>query len=197
MVLGLAEPTQLDVERQRQEAALLARALGGDHVAFERLVRPHMSVMRRVAMRACGEAALAEDAVQEALVIAHDRLSGYTAGTRLSAWLAAIVSRRAATLARGRWRRLAREQRAASHGAQPATPEQLVRGRRAAQRVQRALAALPEKRRRAAVLRFDGGLSYAEIGEALGSSEASCRVLVYLAVKALKAELSDLLKETE
>jgi len=186
----------IDDAKRAREASLLARAQRGEDAAFEQLVRPHLSMMRRVANR-MGSAVLAEDVVQEALLIASQRLSDYQAGTRLGSWLAAIVSRRAVTLSRGQFRRARREATAASTGELPATPEQLVRGLQASERVAAALQSLPAKRREAAILRFDAAMSYAEIAQALDTSEASCRVLVYLAVKALKSELSDLLSENK
>jgi DNA-directed RNA polymerase specialized sigma24 family protein len=53
---------------------------------------------------------------------------------------------------------------------------------------------MPDKRRQAALLRLDAGLSYKEIAAALDSSEGSARVLVHKALKELKDRLGDLLE---
>ncbi len=176
----------VDLERRR-----VALALAGDSAAFAALVRPHLRMLHRVAARTCRSPELAEDAVQEALSVAARTLDRYEPGTSLKAWLAAITSQRAWTLVRGELRRKQREE-VAQTPEHPPSPEEHLRGRQAAERVHAALAKLPEKRRNAAMLRLDGGLSYAEIAEALDTSAASARVLVHLAVKALKAELADL-----
>ena len=44
------------------------------------------------------------------------------------------------------------------------------------------------------MLRLDGGMSYAEIADALGTSEGSARVLVHLALKEIKEKLEDILE---
>jgi DNA-directed RNA polymerase specialized sigma24 family protein len=42
-----------------------------------------------------------------------------------------------------------------------------------------------------ALLRLDGGLSYAEIAEALATTEASARSLAHLAINALREVLTE------
>ena len=71
------------------------------------------------------------------------------------------------------------------------TPLEVVQGRQTAARIDAILAAMPEKRRMAAMLRLDAGLEYAEIAAAIESTEESARALVYLAVKTLRRDLRD------
>ncbi len=171
------------------EARRLAAALAGDGSAFAALVRPHLGVMFRVAARSSRRHDLAEDAVQEALQVVWQRLPTYKAGTSMRAWLLAIVSKKAWTLTRAEMRRRHREEVSAPPE-QPADPEQQVRAAQTAERIQAALNALPEKRRRAVILRLDGGLSHSEIAVALDSTEGSVRVLVHMGLKQLKAALA-------
>ena len=110
-------PSLTDPAVADPEAALLKQALRGDGRAFATLVRPHLSMLYRVAAREARNEALAEDAVQEALVIVHERLDRYRPNTSFKAWIAAIVVNRARTLARGERRRAAREESA--HAPQP------------------------------------------------------------------------------
>jgi len=63
-----------------------------------------------------------------------------------------------------------------------------------ASRVRAVLAGMPEKRREAALLRLDAGLSFAEIARTLDTTEGSARVLVHLALKELREHLSELLE---
>lgn len=178
------------------EHELIARALDGDGRAFAGLVEPHLPVLYRIAARACRDRALAEDAVQEALTLAFERLSGYQPGTSFRAFLAAFAVRRAQTLLRGERRRRTREDAADAPSPLP-NPADLARAHQAAERVRTALEALPEKRRAVAMLRLDAGLSYAEIAQAVGTTEGSARVLVHMALKELREQLADLVREGE
>lgn len=180
-----------DAEVFDLEARRVRAALAGDGRAFADLVRPHLPMLLRVAARGCGSV-LAEDVVQETLSIAHQQLDRYEPGTALRSWLASIAAQRAWTQVRSELRRKHREERV-GEAEQPADPEQTMRAVQLAERVDAALARLPEKRRQAAILRMDAGLSYGEIAAAVGSTEGSARVLVHMAIKSLRAELGDLL----
>ena len=174
---------------QDDEATLLHAALGGDGRAFARLVKPHLPMLYRLAGRATPHPSLAEDAVQEALVIVHQRLSQYRPGTSLKAWMATITVTRAKTLARGERRREAREGGFVSP-APFAEPSAHLAAKDLGERLRAALMTLPQKRREAVMLRLDGGLSFSEIAQATGSSEGSARVLVHLGMKVIREALT-------
>ena len=146
-------------------------------------------MLYRLAMRGCGNPTLAEDAVQESLEIAYDKLGKYRAGTSLKSFLASIVVKRTYTLVRAEKRRRVREDASVTPQGL-ASPLEQVEAADLSKRIQRVLAQMPKKRRMAAMLRLDGGLDYAEIANTLGTSEGSARVLVHLALKELKAGLS-------
>jgi RNA polymerase sigma factor (sigma-70 family) len=167
------------------EHELIARSLSGDGRAFSNLVAPHLPMLYRIAARACGDRVLAEDAVQEALTIAYTSLERYQPGTSLKAFLATIAVQRAQTLLRSERRRKQTEERVDDARREP-EPAELIETERLAGRLREALRALPSKRQRVVMLRLDAGLSYAEIGSALSTSESSARVLVHLALKELK-----------
>jgi RNA polymerase sigma-70 factor (ECF subfamily) len=177
-------------EPELVEARLVADALAGDGDAFARLVRPHLPLLLRVAARAARDPGLAEDAVQETLEVAYRSLRRYSPGTNLRAFLAGIAVRRAHTLVRGEIRRRVREEASPSPEA-PAEVADMAIAREQTGRVLAALDALPRKRRQAAILRLDAGMSYREIAQALDTTEGSARVLVHLALKALRAILED------
>ncbi|HMJ13812.1 MAG TPA: sigma-70 family RNA polymerase sigma factor [Polyangiaceae bacterium] len=172
------------------EHELVSRALDGDGRAYQTLVQPHLGMLYRIATRACGDRALAEDAVQEALTIAYQKLGRYEPGTSLKAFLAAIAVRQAQTLLRGERRRHARETGADAPQA-IAGPAEALSAERLAERVRNALAGMPKKRREVALMRLDGDLSYAEIAAQVGSTEGSARVLVHLALRELREKLLD------
>ncbi|HEX4341120.1 MAG TPA: RNA polymerase sigma factor [Polyangiaceae bacterium] len=180
--------TSLDATR---EARLLQKAIGGDGAAFATLVEPHLDLLYRIAGRAAGSTALAEDAVQEALEIVHRRLDRYEPGTSFKAFVASIAVRRARTLLRSELRRSRRES-ATPDGPRPATPADLFAAEETSLRIRAALATLPEKRQRIVLLRLDAGLGYAEIATLVGTTEGSARVLVHHALRDLAEKLEDL-----
>jgi len=171
-----------------EEALLISKTLEGDGRAFATLVRAHLPMLYRVAHRVSRNRATAEDAVQETLLAAYEGLGRYRPGTSLRAYLAAIAVKKAHTLLRSEIRRRTREEKSNAPAPAP-SGEKLMDDVQAAARVHQALLAMPEKRRRAALLRLEAGLSYAEIAQATGSSQGSARVLVHQAVKELREKL--------
>lgn len=181
---GSAESPSAPSEEER-----VSRALDGDGRAFAELVEPHLALMFRVAARLCQSPVLAEDAVQDALAVAYRRLSGYRPGTSLRAFLVTIAAGQAETLLRSERRRKRREEHALVFESEP-TPADELEAKDLANRLRLALLALPEKRRAVALLRLDAGLSYAEIAQALATTEASARSLAHLAITALRDALA-------
>ena len=176
-------PADAEIERR-----LLKRALGGDGRAFAELVEPHLDRCFRLAVRSCGDRALGEEAVQEALTLAYRELARYEPGTSLRGWLCALAMRSAATLARSERRRSVRELASVPpEGLHSA--EAILQAREVSRSVDLALAGLSEKRREAALLRYDGGLSSREIAEVMGISDAAVRQLVSEATKVLRTVL--------
>jgi len=171
------------------EHELVNRALEGDGRAFQALVEPYLGMLYRIASRACGDRALSEDAVQEALTIAFTRLGSYEAGTSLKAFLASIAVKRARTLLRSERRRRGYEEKSQVSERVP-DPAELVETEQSARAIRSALAAMPDKRREVALLRLDANLSYAEIAAAIGTTEGSARVLAHLALTELKSRLA-------
>ena len=81
--------------RERTDHALLLATARGDEPAFAELVARHRPRLVRYATSRCGrDAALAEDAVQDALVRAHRAIVGGKVPVDVEAWLFAIVRNR-------------------------------------------------------------------------------------------------------
>ena len=90
----------------------IARAMAD--APWQALLDQHGHSMLRVAMAILHDRALAEDAVQEALVIiaeqaAHYKSMGDDPERAARAWILTITARRARNLQRGEWRRRRRE----------------------------------------------------------------------------------------
>jgi RNA polymerase sigma factor (sigma-70 family) len=169
---------------------LLEAARRGDGHAYSQLVRPHLGLLYGLAHRACGDASIAEDAVQEALEIAFRRLGRLREDSSLRSFLAGIATRRAATLLRSERRRRVWEAKGVA-AEQADRGDDLLEAQRLAEGIRGALASLPAKRQAVVLLRLEGGLTDEEIAEAVGSTAGSVRVLVHLGLRQLRESLHD------
>src|SRR5919106_6695782 len=69
------------------EAALVARAQGGDRAAFEELVRRHADQLYAVVMRFVGDRGAAEEVTQEAFLRAWRSIDRFEGRSRFFTWL--------------------------------------------------------------------------------------------------------------
>jgi len=176
-------------QAESPDAALVARAKAGDGEAFAALVRPLLPSLYRVASRLAGRSG-AEDAAQEALTLAWERIHKLRPETPFAAFVFGFAIKKAATNARGERRRKAREDKVAGEEpTRPDRPDEVAAARNLQRAICQALDTLPKKRRDAVVMRIDGGLTDSEIAKALGSSEGSIRVLVHLGLQTLAEQL--------
>ena len=153
---------------------------GDDNKRFADVVMPHLGAAYSLAHWLTGDAADAEDVVQEACVRAFRAVRGYSGGNA-RAWTLTIVRNTAFSwLAKNRRRTLvavddleAVERAQALPGrtgaqANPATPETELIAKADAARLEAAITALPPLFRETLVLRDLQGLDYREIAEVTG-----------------------------
>jgi RNA polymerase sigma-70 factor (ECF subfamily) len=121
-----------------------------------------------VAFRILRDAALAEDAVQEAFLAVWRSADAYKRErAKPSTWILTVVHRRAVDLVRREQRRRGEPLEAAPEPTTaPADEDVTLRDRRAA--VRAALDALPGDQRQALELAYYGGLTQSELAERLG-----------------------------
>ncbi len=173
-----AGQSQVHEGRETAEvSALIAAARAGDQHAFGSLVSMHQRVVYRTALAALGTREDAEDAAQEAFVVAWQKLTGFRGDSTFRTWLLTIVWRKALDRRRVRllWRqRTAVEQYADApaaietlHAGTP-DPERTVLASDAARRVREAIRALSPKLRDTLLLAASGEYSYDEIATILG-----------------------------
>ncbi len=74
------------------ETELIARARGGDLLAFERLVLVHQAPVRAFFAVRLPNANEVEDLAQDVFVIAHRKMGGFTAEGPFGAWLRGIAT---------------------------------------------------------------------------------------------------------
>ena len=156
---------------------LVTRARQGDPAAFGELVERHRLAVYRAALAALGSPADAEDAAQDAFLLAYRRLESFRGDASFKTWLLTITWHQAINHRRrlsGIWRRLLTprtEEEAASVVAgivaagpspeQHAEDEELRRG------IREAIRALSPKLRDALLLAQAGEYSYEQIGAML------------------------------
>jgi RNA polymerase sigma-70 factor (ECF subfamily) len=176
---------------QPDDLELLRKARKGSPWAFPRLVDRHAPFLFALAVSLVGNAADAEDVLQETLLGAFRGISGFRGGSSVRTWLARILLRQVARCHRLRARRSttaglfdaswqAGPRVAPSAGASDARMD-----------VQAALMALSPEHRAVLVLREWQGLSYEEIAETLEIPRGTVESRIFRARRIMQ----ELLKE--
>ncbi len=156
------------------DALLVARSRDGDERAFEVLIRRHWGLMIATAIRLLSSRADAEDAVQDACIVAWNRLDLLRDPEAVRAWLVQIAARKATD----RLRRRKFEQdiddvdAPESRELGPLAQLELNAKLDAASKV---LASLPELQRQCWILKETAGFTYAEIAEQLETNTSTVR----------------------
>jgi RNA polymerase sigma-70 factor (ECF subfamily) len=155
------------------DAALIARATGGDRDAFGELYSRYEAAIYRFALQMTGSSSTSEDVVQETFVALLRNLGRYDSGRPLAAYLYGI----ARNVTR---RRLQRERRLVSldHVVQHQSPTQFPEGlerREHLALLRQAILALPPRHREVIVMCDLHKMSYELAGEAIGRPVGTVR----------------------
>ncbi|MBM4037180.1 MAG: sigma-70 family RNA polymerase sigma factor [Planctomycetes bacterium] len=169
---------------------LMSRVAAGDMGALGELVRRHQGAVGSFAFRMLGRRDAADDVVQEAFLHVHRAARRYRPEAKFTTWLYSIVVNLCRDVAR-------RAQRAPVQlddepGPSTASATDPLVARERAERVRRALGALPERQRTAILLHRYQELSHREIAQATGWSESAVESLIVRAYATLRQELADL-----
>jgi RNA polymerase sigma-70 factor (ECF subfamily) len=158
----------------------------GSLPAYERLYALHGERMKSIAANLLGNAADAEDAVQEAFLKAYRGAATFRSGASVSTWLYRILLNACYDQLRGRRRRAESPLPESDAGSFPA-PRQDHPLRLA---IESALSRLPERERAAFLLCEVEGFSHREAADILEVPEATSRTLLYRARRELQRGLS-------
>lgn len=175
-LVPVASPTALaGDEPPARELALLEAAQAGDRTAFGDLIGLHEQAVFRTALAALGAREEAEDAAQDAFVVAWQKLASFRRQSSFRTWLLTITWRKA--LDRRRRQRLWWSRIASSPAADPApvdliealdaSPEYRAVSRDLVERARREIRRLSPKLRDALLLACSGAHTYAEISAML------------------------------
>jgi RNA polymerase sigma-70 factor (ECF subfamily) len=170
------------------ERRLLERVQAGEAGAFDELVRRYLRPAYAIAYRVLKQREDAEDVAQEALVATLETIHRFDTGRPFGPWLYRIVMNRALNARKSRSIRAA-EPVAEDVVAPGESPEQASERSEARDRLDRALATLPE--RQALIVRLFEleGFSSAEIGSMLQLSDGTVRWHLHQARGALREAL--------
>jgi RNA polymerase sigma-70 factor (ECF subfamily) len=166
------------LSQDAEDAALVARCRAGDQVGFELLVRRHERVLFTVALRMVGNREDAADATQNTFVKVYQHLEDFDVDKRFFSWLYRILVNECLNILRAR--------RPSHESSEPLLstevgPLDALERKERHRRIQAALMALPHEYREVVVLRHFAGLSYEDIGTALGVPARTIKSRLYTA----------------
>ena len=174
------------------ERALIERCRQGDLGAFEELYRAHAGRLYSVAFRLLGNAADAEDLLQEIFLAAHRKLDSFRGESALGTWLYRLATNLCLDHLRSRTGRsnqitdpLDDDPGVFDPGGSSLADQTVTK-----MDLERALARLPEGCRAAFVLHDVEGLEHREVAEVLGIAEGTSKSQVHKARLKLRAFLS-------
>ena len=174
------------------ETALLRKAVEGDADALEQVAKAWYRRIRRWALIDLGDPALAEDAVQEALIRLVRNIGKYDPERPFGPWLRTIV-RNCAKRAGEQQRRHDHTDLAEHHLTVVPRAEHAIDTRRTQKRAVELFESLSARQREVLHLCTTEGMSAAEAARELGIAPATARVLLFRARRTLRTAL---LKET-
>ncbi|MBM7476831.1 sigma-70 family RNA polymerase sigma factor [Curtobacterium herbarum] len=156
--------------RRDEERALLLRVAAGDRQAFRQLDERFRPLVLQVARRQLHDAWLAEDVTQEVMLEVWRLAPRYDPSHPAIAWIRTIATRRAIDRVRKTQADRERDRRLGIRDHEAVDHSSLDRAEAVLDRLalRRALGSLPERQRRAVVLRYLADLSGPELGLALG-----------------------------
>jgi RNA polymerase sigma-70 factor (ECF subfamily) len=174
---------------------LMARLVAGDQAALDPLMERHHRRLYRIALGYLRDPDLALDVVQETFVKAFQNASRWDARAEVGPWLVRIaVNQSIDQYRRVRRRRVSEEPLAeGDHSStltvDDASPDRKVLGREIGERIQSALAVLPERQRAVFVLRHCEEMTLEEIADSLQMNLGTVKSALHRAVRRLRETL--------
>ena len=177
---------------------MIRRVQHGDVDAFGLLVTAYEKNVFNVALQMLGNREDAQDIAQEAFLKAYNSLSSFRGDSQFSSWLYRIVSNLCLDFKRRQSRRPSSsltvedddgENVQLDIADESQSPETLLERKLTREAVRRGLAELPDEQRQILLLREIQGLSYEEIGEAMGLEAGTVKSRIFRARKKLCAYL--------
>jgi RNA polymerase sigma-70 factor, ECF subfamily len=183
------------------DGELVTQARAGNQAAFGELVDRHRTAVYRAARAALGSHADAEDAAQDAFLVAFRRLDTFRGEASFKTWLLTIAWHQAINRRRSVTRLLRRivepavneegDVLEAQFAATGPTPEQAALERQSRRAIRAEIVRLPRKLRDALLLAQSGEHTYDEIGAMLGVAVGTIKWRVSEARRVVKQRLRE------
>ena len=180
---------------KNDDVQLIQRVLEGDDTAFSTLVRKYQRSVHALAWRKIGDFHIAEDITQDTFLKAYQKLSTLKEPQSFGSWLYVITANQCKAWLRKKRTWTQSLENTSSSQVEKATYsgyiiEENERVTEETQRevVKKLLAKLQESDRTVITLHYLGGMTYEEISNFLGVSEATIRNRLYRARRRLKKE---------
>jgi len=180
------------------EQDAIRRILAGDRDAFRVLMDRHLPTVLRMTYRVTGNAIDAEEAAQEAFLLAYKKLASFREHATFGTWVYRIAMNCSLNLVERRARDIAWDAVSIEPGSptenlavsRSLTPEAELLQREALRRRERAMLTLTPMERTAFILRHMEDQSIQVIAEALGVQHSSAKQAIFRAVAKLRRELA-------
>ena len=178
---------------EQADLTLIAACQQGDSTAFRRVFEIYRDRVYGLCRNMAGNAAEAEDLTQEIFIRAFGNIASFRAESAFGTWLYRIAANRCLAETRRNRPHFASMEEMAERNAVPMfagpNPEEQLVDKELAQRVEAAIAALPEKQRLMFVMGTQLGMRYREIGEIVQCSEDAVKVRIHRARKRVRDHL--------
>ena len=178
------------------EVALSRALVSGDERAFDVLMERESTRVFRACYRVLGRIDEAEEATQEAFVLAYRALGTFRGDGHATAWLMRIATREAWRRSAARSRRQSMSMPAQttescrSRASDPDPSDEVMRAQDQ-ERVRMAVSRLPEPYREVITLRYFGDLSLGEIGAATRRPLGTVKAQVHRGLDRLRALIEE------
>lgn len=175
------------LRQEATDAALVARARGGDRAAFGQLVERHYDFIFRTACKWSGKRSDAEDIAQDVCVKLASVLGSFDGRSAFTSWLYRVTLNAVRDMQRAGSRRGRNITRFSEVHPEDAPPEQEEAA--TARELWAAVRALPEKQRDAVLLVYAEEMNHAQAGEIMGCRETTVSWHIHEARKTLRGLL--------
>jgi RNA polymerase sigma-70 factor (ECF subfamily) len=186
-----SSPSSTKVTDSTDDVSCVQRVGRGDQSAYRVLVDRYLASISRFALRLLGDAGEAEEVAQETFLRLWTEAVNFEPRAQPKTWLYRIARNQCIDRLRKR-RTHGSETDVSETGASEDRPSLLFARKQTAERVERALSALPERQRAALTLVHYEGLSGTEAGEVLDVSVEALESLLSRGRRALRESLREL-----
>ena len=178
---------------ERGDEELMVAWQGGDTAAFDELVGRWHARLFGFCVRMTSDRQQAEDAYSETLMRLVRARHRYQPRQTFRSWLFTVARNCAhdAQRSRTRWLRLVRRAEVEPPSAAAPSPDRHIQQSQRADRIDAALATLPETHRAATLLRYRYDLDHTEVAAALGLTERQVRDRLSYARRVLRGLLAE------